>query len=108
MRDDAYCHSLSNMVRPEENVYSFTVTECTGQFASQWVYYISSSSSPFSNFRIAKRSKDILSVVISCFYRQVVSSYIKQTSDERTGNVYSLLIANFMTQNHLLFSKLTL
>jgi hypothetical protein len=94
------------MVRPANTVYTFSPTTCTVQFASRLVYNFSNSLNPFSNTHVAKPPKDILSVAIPCLYKQVAGSYIKQTSDERTGNIYLLFIANFMTQIHLLFSKL--
>jgi len=62
MRDAAYRYSLSNMVRAENTVYTFSLTECTGQFAPRRVYNISNFLCPFSNFYVAKRSKYIQGV----------------------------------------------
>jgi hypothetical protein len=50
------------MVHPENTIYTFSLSERTGQFAPPKVYNISNSLNPFSNFHVAKRSKDIQGV----------------------------------------------
>lgn len=61
-RETACRYSLSNMVSPENTVYTFSLTERTGQFAPRRVYNISNSLNPFSKFHVAKRSKYIQGV----------------------------------------------
>jgi hypothetical protein len=67
MRDAAYRYSLPNMVCPENTVYAFSLTESAENLHPEGVYNISDSLNPFSNFHVAKRSKDIF------FCRNVLS-----------------------------------